>query len=62
MSLHKLLCKPKDGVAAEDKNIIGYEIECSNCQAVSFGKSKRSLKLRSDEYKRSVRNCDFDKD
>ena len=44
MTLRKLFCKPKDGVAAEDKNNIVYEIDCSNCQAVYFGESKRSLK------------------
>ena len=60
MTLHKLLCKPKDQVATEDKNIV-YEIDCSNCQAVYFGESKRSLKSRSDEHKRSVKNCDCDK-
>ena len=60
-TLHKLLCKPKDRVATEDKNNIVYEIDCSNCEAVYFGESKRSLKSRSDEHKRSVRNCDCDK-
>ena len=29
-TLRKLLCKPKDRVATEDKNNIGYEILCSN--------------------------------
>ena len=58
MTLRKLLCKPKDRVATEDKNNIVYEIDCSNCQAVYFGESKRSLKSRSDEHKRSVRYCD----
>ena len=47
----KLLCKPKARVATEDKNNIDYEIDCSNCQAVYFGESKRSLKSRSDELK-----------
>ena len=61
MTLRKLLCKPKDRVATEDKNNIVYEIDCSNCQAVYFGESKRSLKSRSDEHKRSARNCDCDK-
>ena len=60
-TLTKLLCKPKDRVAKEDKNNIIYEINCSNCEAVYFGESKRSLKSRSDEHKRSVRNCDCDK-
>ena len=59
--MRKLLCKPKDQVATEDKNNIVYEIDCSNCEAVYFGESKRSLKSRSDEHKRSVRNCDCDK-
>ena len=60
-TLRKLLCKPKDQVATEDKNNIVYEIDCSNREAVYFGESKRSLKSRSDEHKRSVRNCDCDK-
>ena len=60
-TLCKLLCKPKDWVATKDKNNIVYEIDCSNCQAVYFGESKRSLKSRSDEHKRSARNCDCDK-
>ena len=45
----------------EGKNSIIYEIDCSNCQTVYFGESKRSLKSRSDEHKRPVRNCDCDK-
>ena len=32
--LRKLLCKPKDQVATENKNNIVYEIDCSNCEAV----------------------------
>ena len=47
--MRKLLCKPKDRVASENKNNIVYEIDCSNCEAVYFNESKRSLKLRSDE-------------
>ena len=54
----KLLCKTKERVATEDKNYIIYEIDCSNCEAVYFGKSKWSLKSRSDKHKRSSRNCD----
>ena len=54
----KLLCKTKERVATEDKNSIIYEIDCSNCEAVYFGKSKWSLKSRSDKHKRSARNCD----
>ena len=60
--MRKLLCKPKDRVASENKNNIVCEIDCSNCEAVYFDESKRSLKLRSDEQKRSVRNCNCDKD
>ena len=55
--LRKLLTKPKDRAATEDKNIV-YEIDGSNCKAVNPGEPKRSLKLRSGEYKRSVRNCE----
>ena len=29
--------------------------------AVYFGESKQSLKLRSNEHKKSVRNCNFEK-
>ena len=60
-TLHKLLCKPKVWVAREDKNNIVHEINCSNCETVYFSESKRSLKSRSHEHKRSVRNCDCDK-
>ena len=48
--LRKPLCKPKDRVATENKNNIIYEIDCSNCEAVYFSESKRSLKSRSDEH------------
>ena len=54
--LRKLLCKPKDRVATEGKNNIVCQTDCCNCEAVYFGESKRSLKWRSDEHKRSVRN------
>ena len=60
-TLRKLLCKPKYRVATEDKNNIVYEIDCSNCEPVYFGESKRSLKSRFDKLKRSVRNFDCDK-
>ena len=55
-TFRKLLCKPKDLAATEDKNNVIYEIDYSNCESVYFSESKRSLKLRSDEQKRSVRN------
>ena len=38
-TLRKLLCKPKDRVATEDKNNIVYKIDCSNCESVYFGES-----------------------
>ena len=60
-TLHKVLCKSKNLVATEDKNNIVYEIDYNNCQAVYFRESKGSLKSRSDEHKRSVRNCNCDK-
>ena len=34
-TLRKLPYKPKDRVATEDKNNIVYEIDCSNCEAVT---------------------------
>ena len=40
---------------------IAYEIDCSNSKAVYLGESKQSLKLHSDEHKRSVRNCNCEK-
>ena len=42
-TLLKLLCKPKDRVATEDKNNIVYEIDCSNYEAVYFVETKRSV-------------------
>ena len=59
--MRKLLCKPKDPEATENKNNIVYEIDRSNCKAVYFSESKWSLKSSSDEHKRSVRNLDCDK-
>ena len=61
ITLRKLIYKPKDQIATEDKSNIVYEIDCSNCQAVYFGESKPSLKSCSDEHNRAVRNCDCDK-
>ena len=59
--MRKSLCKPKDRLATEDENKIFYEVHCSNYEVVYFGESKRSLKSRSDEHKRSVRSCDCHK-
>ena len=59
--MHKLRCKPKDRVATEDKNNIDYQIDCSKCEAVSFGESKQALKLRSDQQKISARNCNCER-
>ena len=59
--MSKLHCKPKNRIATEYKNNIVYEIDCSNCKAVYFDESKQSLKSRSDEHKRFVKNCDCDK-
>ena len=55
-TFRELLCKPKDRVATEDQKNIDCEIECSNCEAAYFGKSKRSLKFPSDEHRGYVRN------
>ena len=59
-TLHKLLCKPKDRVAAEDKNNVVYKIWLTAKQSTShFGESK--IAFRWTQNKRSVRNCDCDK-
>ena len=60
-TLRKLLCKLKDWVATEDKNIVVYETDYSNCEAVHFGESKQSLISRSDEHKGSAKNCGYEK-
>ena len=39
----KVICKPKDRVATEDKNNTPYDIDFNNCKAVYFDESKRSL-------------------
>ena len=51
-NLCKLLCNLKDWVAAEAKNNIAYENDCSNCKAVYVGESKQFLKSISDEHKK----------
>ena len=48
-TLCKLLCKPKDWVAIEDKNLV-FEIDFSNCEAIYFGEFKQSLKLPLGEH------------
>ena len=59
--MRKLLFKPEDQVATGVEDNVIYEVDCSNYEAVYLGESKRSLKSRSDEHKRSVRNCDCEK-
>ena len=59
--LRKLLCKPKDQAATEDKSNIIHETDCSNCKAAYLNESKRSLKSRSDELKRPVNSFDCEK-
>ena len=53
-TLRRLPCKPEDRVATENKINLVYKIDYSNCEAIYFGESKRSLKSRSDVHKRSV--------
>ena len=60
-ALRKLLCKPNNRVATEVKNNIVYEIGYRNCEAVYFSEPKRFLKSHSDEHKKTVKNCDCDK-
>ena len=58
-TFHKLLCKPNNRVATEEKNV--YESDCNNCKVVYFSESKRSLKSRPDKHKRFATNCDCGK-
>ena len=51
-------------MATENKNNIVYwlsKIDCVDCIAVYFSKSKLSLKSRSDEHEKSVKNWDSSK-
>ena len=57
----RLLFQLKDQVATEDENNIVCKTDCGNGEAVHFGESKRSLKMRSGEHERSVRNCSCEK-
>ena len=45
----------------EGKNNIVHDIDCSNCEAVYFSESKRFLKAHPEEHKKSVGNCNSDK-
>ena len=60
-TFRKLLCKPKNGMATESKINIAYDIDCSNCEAIFFRKSKPYLNSCSHEHKRSAKNCDCEK-
>ena len=55
-TLQKLLCKPKDRVATEDKNNVVHEIDCSNCEAVYFDECKWSLKSLAIVKRMKLRN------
>ena len=60
-TLRKLLCKPKYRATKKGKSNIVYEIHCSNCDEVYFDESERPLKSSSGEHKRSVKNCNCEK-
>ena len=47
---------PEDKKNTENKNNIVYDIDFSNCETVYLSECKRSLKSRSNEHKRSVKN------
>ena len=56
-TLPKLLCKPKDQVATEDKNNIAYETDCSNREAVYFSESKwflNRVEMNTEDLSRNV--------
>ena len=62
-TLRKILFKPKNWVSTrrQDNSNIFYGIDSRDSEAFYFSESKWSLKPRSDEHKRSVRNCDCKK-
>ena len=53
----ELAFKPKDPIPTKGKLNIVYETDFNNCEVVYLSESKRSLTLRSNKHKRSVRNC-----
>ena len=61
MTLHKLFLNQKIQQLQKIKSISTLVIDCSNCEAVYFGESKRPLKLHSGEHKRSAKNRDCEK-
>ena len=48
-------------MATENKINIAYETDYSNCEAIYFDKFTRALNFCSHEYKRYIKNCDFEK-
>ena len=56
--LFKLLCKPKDSVATGDKNNIVYEIDCSNCETVSFDGFRVKIAFRWTQ--KIFKDCDWE--
>lgn len=60
-TLRKRLSHPKDKIAKDNQNNIIYRIPCQDCDAVYIGESKRSLKQRSTEHARAVKNGDVTK-
>ena len=57
----KLLCKPKDQVARENKNNIFCEIDCRNCKSVYFWWIQTLFKTAFRWTQKVVRNCDCEK-
>ena len=57
-TLHTLLSHAKDPVPSEQRNNIVYKYDCKDCEAVCFGKSKRTHVERTKQHTRAVRAAD----
>ena len=60
-TISNILTSPKDPIAEHEKSRLVFEIPCADCEFVYVGQTKRDLKSRVAEHKRSVKNAEPEK-
>ena len=56
-TLRNLLSKPKDPIRKEDRNIVVYQLNCNDCEAVYVGETKRTLNITAEEYITAIKSA-----
>ena len=58
-TLRRILSHPKDRIPDDDKSSIVYKINCCDFDASYVGETRRALKTRMSEHRRTVEKMDF---